>query len=137
MIILSEAAGAAQPADPWAALGIAAGSLGLACGLILFIKRAFDRDPRNANKRNARPPWWRIRVLGYWDMTAVPLVFFSLFVSLSMASYSLFVWTGWNVAVASCAMAGISAVGCFFWGAYDSYGPHAWKRNRRDEYNLY
>lgn len=70
-------------------------------------------------------------------MTAVPMALAGFCSSLSMIGYSLLLWTGFHGAAIASALFGLSALGCFLWGLYDSFGPHAWKRKGRDEYTLW
>jgi hypothetical protein len=70
-------------------------------------------------------------------MTAVPMAFAFFCWSVSMIGYSLLLWTGFRGAVIASVLLGLSGLGCFLWGLYDSFGPHAWKRNGRDEYTLW
>ena len=130
-------AGEPPPFGPWAGLGLAAFCLVCALSLVWLIQRAYDRDPRNVGRGNSRPRWWRIRVLSHESMTAVPMAFAGFCSSLSMIGYSLLLWTGFRGAAIASVLLGLSGLGCFLWGLYDSFGHHAWKRNGRDEYTLW
>jgi hypothetical protein len=125
------------PFGPWAGLGLAVFWLACALGLVRLIQRAYDRDPRTGARAEARPPWWRIRVIGYRAMTAVPIAFAGFSFSFSMVGYSAFFWTGLDAVGVTSALFGLAGVGCFFWGLYDSFGPHAWRQSGRDEYTLW
>jgi hypothetical protein len=69
-------------------------------------------------------------------MTTVPMVFTSFCFGLSMIGYTLFLWTGLDGTGLAVVLPAFAGIGCFLWGVYDSFGPHAWRRNGRDEYNL-
>ena len=84
-----------------------------------------------------RPPWWRIRVIGYHEMTAVPLTISGFCWGLSMVGYSGYLWTHLYVFALLGAGSAISASGCVLWGLYDSFGPPAWRRRGRNEYRLW
>lgn len=130
-------AGEPPPFGPWAGLGLAALCLACALGLVRLIQRAYDRDPRTGAPAAPRPPWWRIRALGYHAMTTVPIAFACFCLGFSMVGYSAFLWTGLNGVGVAGALFGLGGVGCFFWGLYDSFGPHAWRQTGRDEYTLW
>lgn len=134
MIFLS--AGEPPPIGPWAGLGLAAFCLACAVGNVRLIVRAYNRAPRTEAGTEGRPPWWRIRVIGHRAMTAVPLAFACFCFGFSMVGYSAFLWTGTDGAGVACALFGFAGGGCFVWGLYDSFGPHAWRQNGRDEYTL-
>jgi len=128
-------AGTPPPLGPWAGLGLAVLCFAAGFALIRLIRRAFDHDPRSRMWGATRPPWWRIRVVGYMAMTIVPLVFFAFCAGFSMITYSAYVWTGFIGAATAGAVFGLCAVGCF-WSVYDSFGPRAWRPSGRDEYTL-
>ena len=135
MIVLS--AGEPPPFGPWAGLGLAAFCLAGALGLVRLILRAYDRATRTDAKAQARPPWWRIRVIGYRAMTAVPIAFAFFCFGSSMVGYSAFLWTDLDGVGVASALFGLAGLGCFVWGLYDSFGPHVWRQNGRDEYTLW
>lgn len=120
---------------PWTTFGAAAICLGAAFLLVRVVKSAYDRDSRASRRPAPRPAWWRIRVLGWHEMTVVPLTFGIASFGLAMAAFSLYLWTE----LAGLWVIGLAFVGTglcsFVWWLYDSLGPRAW-RDRSDEYRI-
>jgi hypothetical protein len=123
------------PFGPWAALGLAALFVGLALFLVYVIRRAFANDYRNLNRNKQPPPWYRIRVLGYHDLTLVPLVFSVSFFSLSLVLLAVYVWSDINFVGILGGFSAFAAVACFAWNLFDSFRPRAWRSNGKDEYS--
>jgi hypothetical protein len=125
------------PYGPWAGVGLAAYFFATSFVLIYLTRRSFDRHARKRKRSTVRPPWWRIRVIGYGEMTVVPLTFSGFFMACAMVGYSGYLWTDLYVFTLVVAASAFSAVGCFFWGLYDSFGPPAWRSKGRNEYRLW
>lgn len=120
---------------PWATLGLGAVCVGAAFVGVRMVKLAYDRDPRVLRGLSPRPAWWRIRAIGWYEMTVVPVIVAIGLWGLAMPFFSLLLWTdfvGFGIAGLVVAGAGMCSV---LWWLYDSLGPHAWRQGS-DEYRL-
>lgn len=132
-MILSERA---HPTGPWEALGFAGCCLTVALLGIWMIRRAYRRDPRSQGRSAPEPPWWRIRVVGFYSMTLVPIVFMFLGAAAAFVWFALYLWTDVNGFGVLGGVTVAAAMGCFAWCLFDSYRPAAW-RDRDDEYSVF
>lgn len=126
----------AQLPGPWETLGFGVGCLTFALLGIWMIRRAYRRDPRSWERSGPEPHWWRIRVLGFYSLTLVPLVFLAFGLAAAFVWFALFLWTDVNGFGVLGGLTVAAAVGCFAWCLFDSYRPLAW-RDRDDEYDIF
>ena len=110
MIPLSERA---QPPGPWEALGFGVSCLTFALLGIWMIRRAHRRDPRSWERSGPEPHWWRIRVLGFYSLTLVPLVFMAFGLAAAFVWFALFLWTDVNGFGVLGGLTVVAAMGCF------------------------
>ncbi|MCX6397186.1 MAG: hypothetical protein NTV23_11915 [Propionibacteriales bacterium] len=116
---------------PWGALGLAVLCAGLGLGGIRLVVNAYSRDPRSWEGSGPRPPWYRLRVIGYQGVTLVPGVWMLLSFAGALPLFALFLATDLDLfGVLGTLLAGAGILTAA-WGIVDSFLP----RNGRDEYD--